>query len=671
MKSQYGICLMLMLSFGCLAMAQENQPTDIRDVSLEDLLNTNVEVAGKTRQKISEAPAIVSVITAADIQRMGARDLYEVLSYVPGINVTEAFYGYTSVSFRGNLQTNYNNKSLVLINNHPMFETVVGSFYLEQIPIIMVKRIEIIRGPGSTLYGTNAFAGVIKIITKDGEDMKNEVQASAGSYGAASGGVAFGRKTEHYKFGVGVEGSRSDGYPYTVLKDEDGRSGTIDYRDNYVNGIFSGQYRDLTLNVGVSHDLKDKYGLVPTLVSTGERKLNSFFFDATYSRKVGERIGLSAQVYYDRLSKDEIVSWYPPVQSMQDQGVGEKERQEYAGYKKGAELQGSFALPHDFNVIAGFLYESQHTSPYMSYAAETGLISPFKTSPFLESYDAYDLSGYAQLDKRFFGKLGVVAGIRFNYNDTYGSKLVPRGGVVYSFTDRLSLKVLYGKAFRNPNFFEKYVNTVNVLDGDAKLMPEEISTLDVGVDCMLGRQHSLRVNYFYTSTDNLITRCKIVPAGERGNTKPTPQYGNAMGQKMQGLEMELKGLIHSGSNYFVNCSIVTGKEKATDTDVEFIPRAVFNLGLNWNIGKVIVSPYLQYVGEKKGTLLNLSRFSEPAYSLLNFNVSYEFNKNLELQFIGKNLLDKTYAYPEYIRRKVAETPGGPGISAYGKLVFTF
>ncbi|MDP2875854.1 MAG: TonB-dependent receptor plug domain-containing protein, partial [Holophaga sp.] len=121
--------------------SQAPQATEL-EAELLALLDTTVTVAGKKAQKISEAPAIISVITAEDLRNQGVTNVYEALSLLPGINLTETFYGYTSVGFRGNLQAHYNNKWLFMLNDHPMFEPVTGDSRFESVPLSQIKRIE-------------------------------------------------------------------------------------------------------------------------------------------------------------------------------------------------------------------------------------------------------------------------------------------------------------------------------------------------------------------------------------------------------------------------------------------------------------------------------------------------------------------------------------------------
>jgi len=330
------------------------------------------------------------------------------------------------------------------------------------------------------------------------------------------------------------------------------------------------------------------------------------------------------------------------------------------------ELSSTFQIGSITALNGGILYEYQHSDPYYFYKYETGEIDK-TSSAYLNEYSTSDLAAYLQLETKIAQKLGLIAGLRLNNNKDYGTKITPRAGAVYNFSSRFSLKALYGQAFRNPNFFEKYVATVNVLFGDDKLNPEKIDTFDLGMDWLLDKNNSLRVNYFYLSTNDLITRSKVIPAGEKGNTKNTPQYGNSLGQKISGLEAELKGRILTRIDYFLNVSsIFSAKEKKDDSDVLFVPKFLSNGGFNIKFGKFTVSPYFQYVSAKKGKLANGTEVEVASYLLLNLNLLYEINKNLSLQLIGKNLTDQEYAYPEYIRRNIAEIPGGPGFQIYAR-----
>ena len=172
----------------------DGEVEDFAELDLSALLN-EVVTPGARKQKLRDSAAIISVLTAQEISDLGAESLAEAISYLPGVNVVETYFGYASVHIRGQQQAHYNNKSLMLIDGVPYFETVNGSFHLELVPIDVVERIELIRGPGSIIYGTNAFAGVINIITKSGDGAtesigKTELVARAGSFQTQRQGIA-------------------------------------------------------------------------------------------------------------------------------------------------------------------------------------------------------------------------------------------------------------------------------------------------------------------------------------------------------------------------------------------------------------------------------------------------------------------------------------------------
>lgn len=657
--------LFLILVSGTLAFTQAPASSS-KDLEAEllALLDTPITVVGKKAQKISDAPAIVSVITAEDLRNQGVTSVAEALSLLPGINLTETFYGYTSVSLRGNLQTHYNNKWLFMLNDHPMFEPVTGDSNFSAVPLSQIKRIEVLRGPGSTVYGTNAFTGVVKVITFDGEEGDAlSAAARAGSFGTWGGEGRYATTSGKVHLSFGATAQKSDGYPFTVSRDENGRSGEIPYKNDVYNASLSMAYGAWKLNLGGYENRKSKFGLVPTLVSTGDRTLDGYYLDTGYSWSLSEKVDLSVYAYYDSLKKDELISWYPPAYAQQQAGVGGPENQTYKGTKYGLIVQSSYQFLQDWRMTGGLFAEFQKTSPY-EWRRPDGTFSAFRTSSWLEDHDANNKGGFLQVDGRLGQFFGVVGGLRYTKNNVYGNSVTPSAGLVYNATPKLTFKALYGSGSRDPNFFELYVATANVLNGNLDLQPEKVKSYELGMDYMLG-SNSLRLNAFWAETSDLISRSRIVPAGVNGNTRDTPQYGNIEGQKFSGLEAELKGSFHARERHFVNISLLRGTEKKDSSDVMFIPKVLGNLGLNLKVLEgFTVSPYLQYVGAKEGTLINGTPVRVGAFALANLNLEYRFTPAVWASLTGKNLFDKTYASPEYIRRLIPETPGGPGRAVY-------
>jgi len=210
--------LFILLIFSTLTFAQDVSDTvDIFDLSLEELLNIKVYTAAKKSQEISQAPAIIEIITEDEIREKGFLTVGDALKSIPGLFVTTD-YVTDNVSIRGiNEGRQASSRGIkVMINGQPISfrptsENFLGS---ELIPITMVKQIEIIRGPASTLYGANAFLGVINIITKE---VKYVHQTSL-TYG---NGILSGN---NYEFTTGINLSKVD-FSFALCSKREDRKG--------------------------------------------------------------------------------------------------------------------------------------------------------------------------------------------------------------------------------------------------------------------------------------------------------------------------------------------------------------------------------------------------------------------------------------------------------------
>src|SRR5450759_4643594 len=156
-----------------------------------------VTIASGTRQPVARAPSVASVVTAEDIAAIGAADLDEVLETVPGLHVARSPLGYNPIYTIRGIDTQYNPQVLMLVNGIPITGVFVGdrSQIWAGMPVDNIARIEVIRGPGSALYGADAFSGVININTKTAADINGtQLGLSAGSFNSRDGWVQHGGK---------------------------------------------------------------------------------------------------------------------------------------------------------------------------------------------------------------------------------------------------------------------------------------------------------------------------------------------------------------------------------------------------------------------------------------------------------------------------------------------
>ncbi|MCK4523284.1 TonB-dependent receptor, partial [candidate division WOR-3 bacterium] len=668
------------------------------ELSLEELLNQTVVTAGKS-VRISESPAIISVITAMDIEEMGVMNLYEVLSYVPGIEIMETYYGYTAIQFRGILQTHYNNKAALLLNGQPLYDQIVSCYYLEQIPVSAIERIEIIRGPCGVLYGTNAYAGVINIITKKG-NKGTKASVKVGSFTTIQSEFAVGQEENGFSVFFAGGNNESKGYYKDVKYDEDdvildgsfGNSSgsrqlgfyTDDkdaYENDYSNLFLSMSYKGFSLNSVYFENEKDKFGVIPTLCSTGERHLQGFGTNLKYSKSVIEnKLNLNSIIWYDKIEKQERVNLYNPV--LRAPG-GHPTDQHYDGYKYGVQVDFDCMPFQSMDFRGGAGYEFAYASPYYwfytdSLDANGEQIQNLPANAFTEAKDTYNAWGYLMGTITPMKRLNIIAGGRVNQNKQANTITIYNVGIIYLPFDDLSVKALYNSGFRNSSFFEKYVRTVNILAGMEDLNPEKINTIDVGIDYSLNK-YSFRVNAFYSKTDELISRRSMdsldlvalnaEPGFGSGSMEWTKGsiYENISGQTFQGVEVEFIGRPAKILRFFGNMSYKSG-EDADKNELLFFAPITGNCGITIiPVKQFEISPSVQYIGKRDGHYSPIypwntwteSDYSIDAYTLVNLKITIKPSKELAISFIGNNLLDEDYEYPEYIRQSIPSIPGGP------------
>src|SRR5260370_21904276 len=186
---------------GAHGQQAEKQEPDLTKLSLEDLTKVQIDTvygASKFGQKGTEAPSSITIVTADEIEKYGYRTLADLFVSVPGFYVSydrqDSYIGVRGIS----RQSDYNTLVLVLIDGHTINDNVYNGTYIDGeflLDIDLFDRVEIIRGPGSSLYGTNAFFGVVNIITKRGRDLKGtEVAVSAGGQETYQGRVSYGQQ---------------------------------------------------------------------------------------------------------------------------------------------------------------------------------------------------------------------------------------------------------------------------------------------------------------------------------------------------------------------------------------------------------------------------------------------------------------------------------------------
>jgi len=635
-----------LLPFLAISLAANAHETDYFDLSLTELIEVEIYTASQEHEKASASPTITSVITAGQFQQWGATNLYEALSFLPGVELNESYIGYTVLTFRGVTPGLYNNKALFMINGQPVYESQFGSSNLEYIPIEMVERIEVVRSPASVLYGSNTVSGVVNVITRE---TGNQVSLTYGSYNQRYIAV------NHHEtnFSISASSLRDDGYAYGGTNDEQGFPINLDYNNAQDNIFIDYRPDNWRINASYFQTEKSKLGLSPNLIHHGDNRFDALHLSINHYQDIAEGT-LNFWLRYDTNDKAMDAQTFAPNNNpiTNINSVG----------RLSAEIQYKQVISHSSSYIIGANHEEYKSDPMLFIDQTDGSINPL--SPYTESQKYHNSAIYAQYKYQYSNKLNTIVGLRTeNNNDTGSSGLIPKLGMSYEFKPQNYLKFLYSEAFRAPVFLEKYIDLSGVVLGDRQLKSETIKTIEVGISSKLNTNNQLDITLYWLNLADEITRR---PTGNNSET----EYYNAPGRKIHGIEIEYKSILTPKSRIDINTSYKDGKEKIFNS-APFIANYTINIMYSYKItSNFNLSLSNQTIGTKDYILTDNSEGKISGYNLTNIILNYQKN-NYETTLTLKNIFDEDYTFPEPVRRNIAELPGGPGASVYLNFIYHY
>ncbi|MDQ7772074.1 MAG: TonB-dependent receptor [Elusimicrobiales bacterium] len=441
---------------------------------LAELMNLEVVSASKHPEPASKAAATVRVITAEEIRERGYLTLEEALSGLPGFQFRD-ISGFNSYVFLRGLPSQ-NNLILLLVDGVQINELNSGGFYGgAQHNLANVKRIEVVYGPASALYGTNAVSGVVNMITRDPEDAGGSASFMRGTENSGAAGLSFARR---YEGGTGLSFSavmkRGDKYGMGGARgDGNWSAGMENFEEDWA---FDGKLSRGRLELGVA--VQDKRASRTTnAVSEGTDLLD--FGTAWHIRfanawlKVlhsadADRRAESRLYYRSSTVMDDTVSEVYDLTASSGQ-VGQYRPGELLGLETRADLR----LSGTFELTAGLVLEHERLARSFSttYSGSPLVRPAAPATPDMTRNDL--LTVYAQGNYALTRDLSLVAGLRRDDSGCYGEVYTPRGGLVYS-RDALSLKALYGEAFRAPKPWDYSYGA-----GNNSLKPEKLRSMEL------------------------------------------------------------------------------------------------------------------------------------------------------------------------------------------------
>lgn len=560
------------LALSCCPFAVLAQGLPEEDLALAYGDQGTVSVATGSQVSLRRAPAVAAVVTAEDMAAMGATELNQVLESVPGIHINYSTYGAPIINMRGIGGAGPTGPQvLVLMDGIPLVDAYRGDsgLLLTRIPLENVARIEIIRGPGSALYGADALAGVINIITKGAGDSPG---CQAGfRYGTADSFTGWGRyagQAGPVTFSAFAEAAGSNGAGQKVPADQASYLDRVFHNQSSLAPALTDtdyQSRNLALEAGYG-DFRwhGSYSEIPSqgsfagvtgaLDPVGSVKLQRTATDLSWTdQQVLPDLGLGFQASYVYYTDKEHLQLFPPgikigANSFPAGVIGEPERYQWQLRLSGNGTYTGFT-GHNLRFGAGYddvdLFHEETHKNYFLNAAGTfipsgmmlGLpgspVGDFSTiQPHIRTADRRDSYGYIQDEWSFAPDWALTAGVRYdNYSD-FGETANPRVALVWDVSLDVTAKLLYGTAFRAPSFNEEYgVNPV--ANGNPDLRPETIRTAEAAISWQAARSLAVNMNLFHYDYDRIIVAV--------ANPAPTPgaTYQNTGGQTGNGFEAQL------------------------------------------------------------------------------------------------------------------------------------
>ena len=608
---------------------------DLTTLNIEELMQIEVGTvysASKFEQKVTEAPASVSIVTGSEIRKYGYRTLADILRSIRSFNITyDRNYSYAGV--RGFSRAgDYNTRILLLVDGHRLNDNIydgapLGSDFV--VDVDLIERVEVVRGPGSSLYGNNAFFAVVNVITRPGLGLAGaELSGEAGSFDTYKGRLSYG---ESFPGGVetllsgSISASQGQRLFFPEFATPDNNNGYTDHTDDdkSYSTLAKLAYRDFSLETVYSSRTKG----IPTASYTtdfndprNQTRDAWWLVDLKYAHELKDRAEVTGRLFYDDYDYQGRYIYA---------GVMNKDRG--SGRWWGGELRVATTPFARHRLVAGTEFRDNLRQEQKNFDAD-----PF-TLYLDDRRKSRTWAGYVQDEFTILPNLILNVGARYDHFSTFGNNANPRLALICTPLEKTTFKLLYGSAFRAPNVYELFYDDGNSLKANPQLKAEKIRTYELIWEQYVGSRLRGTVAGFYYTIDDLISQV----------TDPLDDkqvFRNIDRAEAKGVEAEVEGRWGNGVEGRISYSFQDARDGASGETLVGSPRhlAKLNLILPLVRKELFAGIEEQFTSRRK----TLTGDHAESFYLTNLTLfSKNILKNLDLFASVYNLFDRRYGDP--------------------------
>lgn len=614
----------------------------------------SVSIATGSARSLRRAPAVASVITAADIAAMGATDLDQVLESVAGIHVSRSANNYAPLYVVRGIVSQESPQVLVLQDGVPITVGYTGNKgnLWGGYPVDHIARIEVMRGPGSALYGSDAFSGVINIITKTAADTPGtELGARDGSFHTHDLWVQHGGDVGPVDVSAYVRVGQTAGYKSVIGADtqsfNDGvfgshaslAPGSVNVGNHAIDANFDAGYGNWRARLGykLRDDLGTGAGIASALDPVGQQRSSRLtsslsWADPQFARDWGLGAIVSTQQYaqtipvqFDLLPPGTVL----PSGAFPNGLIGAPDFWErqlrtsgYADYSGFAQHRIRIGAGHDdINMYRTSEMRNFNYAPNGAPVPLPEVVDFSDTNPYIFPQRRKIDYLYLQDEWHLAKDWDLTAGLRRDHYSDFGNTTNPRAALVWDASFDLTAKLLYGRAFRAPSFNESYSITNPVALGNPKLKPETNNTLETSFAWQARADATVNLTLYRYDMENIIrTVPNLVPG--TGAT-----YANTGDQTGHGVEIEGNWTVSRELRVSGNYAWQRSVDESTNTDAGYAPHHHAFGRADWQFGSgYLLTPQLNWVADRHRAAGD-ARPQVPDYTTLDLTLSTRRGKD--------------------------------------------